>query len=651
MVFFVIFGILGVQMFGGKFYSCTDPEVMTIQACTGFFNATVDGSLVTEARRWVNAGSHFDDFLQSEMTLFEMASGEGWVDVLFNGVDVVGVGHAPMRNYSEINALYFVAFIIVGQFFVVNLFVGVVIDAFTKIKTQFNMKSALLSEKQLEWVKQTSQMISQTKPVPHLDIPKQSLRRYVFSFCMNHNFDYFISLCIVVNVVFMATRHYGMTAEFESMLETTNLVFTIIFAIEFVLKIIALYPRKYFVDPWNRLDFVIVVGSFLGIAFDFGAGASILRVFRISRILKLVRQAKGLRTLMRTLYIAIPSLGNIGALLTLLFFVYAVLGMNLFGTIKRQENLTRHANFERFGLSMLILFRISTGEGWNGIMRDCMVQPPDCDPTKDECGSQLLAPAFFVTFVILVTFVMLNLFVAVMLEVYDNMRNQDDNAVFAELRDRFGLIWSRFDPNATGIVFADKLLPMLEELGPPLGIDASLSRKDKLLALAEYDIPTDQNGNIMFKPTELALLEHASSDSHDMTIASLPENVRKQLKSTAVVAGANSGLRLRRRNQKGEILLSQYSQAELYAATVIISEWKLISKRRKARRELDKRRRERQYQLEAGEDDVLELEPTFDDLDEEKADEALDQLRALRAIKGFGRLSQDQEEDSDDGSS
>ena len=100
---------------------------------------------------------------------------------------------------------------------------------------------------------------------------------------------------------------------------------------------------------------------------------SVFRIFRVVRLIRLIPKATGLRTLFQTLAFSFPALFNVGGVLSLFFFMYAVIGMQLFGTVKRGTHLNRHANFEHFGRALLTLFRMSTGESWNGIMHDAIV--------------------------------------------------------------------------------------------------------------------------------------------------------------------------------------------------------------------------------------------------------------------------------------
>ena len=120
----------------------------------------------------------------------------------------------------------------------------------------------------------------------------------------------------------------------------------------------------------------------------------------------------------------------VGFLLFIFMFVYAVLGVNLFAGVKYQDVLSRHANFKNFPMAMLTLFRLATGENWNGLMHECMILPPDCSGTADkpgdDCGSPLAAPLYFLSYMIICTLVTLNLIIAAILHSFFESNEAQD---------------------------------------------------------------------------------------------------------------------------------------------------------------------------------------------------------------------------------
>ena len=168
-------------------------------------------------------------------------------------------------------------------------------------------------------------------------------------------FEGAISLTILVNIVSMTLTYYGESEQHAATLAAFNLCFSAIFAVEAALKIVAYFPRQvrvrmtltpsrsssptprqYLEDRWNRFDALLVLGSAADVAMqlaqaDVAAAGTpqllrVVRVVRIARILRIVKSAARLRKLFYTLYLSLPSLANVGSLLFLLLFVYAVLG-------------------------------------------------------------------------------------------------------------------------------------------------------------------------------------------------------------------------------------------------------------------------------------------------------------------------------------
>ena len=178
--------------------------------------------------------------------------------------------------------------------------------------------------------------------------------------------------------------------------------------------------RNYFKKGWNRFDFFVVIVTLFEFTYarmSSGGDLSflqLLRTFRILRLFKLFSRMEDLMALFLAVVNAVPTMLNVGGLLFLIFFIYAVLGMHLMGKIQPAEDaefLGDHANFASFGTSLLTVFRMATGESWNGIMHDCMVQPPDCNEEADECGNPMMAVMYFVSFQLIGQFIMLNLFI------------------------------------------------------------------------------------------------------------------------------------------------------------------------------------------------------------------------------------------------
>uniref|UniRef100_A0A3B4U510 Voltage-dependent T-type calcium channel subunit alpha n=1 Tax=Seriola dumerili TaxID=41447 RepID=A0A3B4U510_SERDU len=420
--FFIIFGILGVQLFKGKFFFCQGVE-------HHIKNITNRSDCLQANYKWVRHKYNFDNLGQALMSLFVLASKDGWVDIMYNGLDAVGVDKQPELNYNPWMLLYFISFLLIVAFFVLNMFVGVVVENFHKCRRHQEAEEAKRREakrlKRKEKKRRSKEKENQSKPYFSDYSPT---RRLIHTMCTSHYLDLFITIVIGLNVITMSMEHYRQPKELDEALKICNYIFTLIFVLESVFKLVAFGFRRFFKDKWNQLDLAIVLLSIMGITLEeIEVNASlpinptiirIMRVLRIARVLKLLKMAVGMRALLDTVMQALPQVGNLGLLFMLLFFIYAALGVELFGDLICDElhpceGLGRYATFKNFGMAFLLLFRVSTGDNWNGIMKDTL---RDCVQDTSTCYNTVVSPIYFVSFVLTAQFVLVNVVIAVLMK-------------------------------------------------------------------------------------------------------------------------------------------------------------------------------------------------------------------------------------------
>lgn len=445
--FFFIFGILGCQIFMGQFYYCDLADGSgDCEAPRTFCTIKTKAECEAGGNTWRNESYNFDHLGRAFMTLFVLASIDGWVEIMYNGVDINGKDKQPVRNESEYLAVFFVIFLLVGGFFIINMFVGVIVDNFQK-----NGKKADPTPEELQAAKEAQEAHDYAVEHENDFLADVSPARYkLWEFALGQKFEIFIAAVIILNVVTMGMEHYDMTDGFKMFLRITNYLFTAIFVFEMVVKQIALGLPRYHCGlnkNWNNFDVFIVVISVLGILIDDVIGSDnvpidpsmlkVLRILRVARILKLLKNAKDLMVLLNVVAQSLSQVGNLALLLFLAFFIYAALGIELFGKICTDDTLTEcnsigsFAHFRNFGMSMLVLFRLSTGDNWNGIMKDAMLEAPYCDDSGEDCeknccANTLIAPLYFISFCLVSTFVMLNLVIAVLMAELENAENDPD---------------------------------------------------------------------------------------------------------------------------------------------------------------------------------------------------------------------------------
>jgi len=434
---------------------------------------------VEQGGKWVQSLSqNFNNIGNSLLTLFEIMSTEGWVDVMYAAADSTGYYLQPRRDASAWMAPFFVLYIFFSFMFLLNLSVGVIVDKFMDLKKEG--KDVLLTKAQSRWIASKRRLYARSNLfiLTHLHLLSRR-RRAVYDFVTHRHFESGIMATICCNTVFMLLKVFPLPTPFwDEMLEAADAVFGTIFLLEFLLKAYAL-RSNYFKDHWNRFDLFCVLVSIGGLLLSvvpslswISGVTSIVRIFRIGR---LFRFFQGMNKIFMALVMSIPKLANVLGILLLLLLLFSILGVNLFSTTKLGDTFNVHGNFRNFVTAFITLFRASTGEAWNEIMHDLSKTPEDywragewCTPddifnpedqaTWKALNSKCLienpnsctpmqgahiAVIYWVAYTTVITYMVMNLVVAVILEGYD-----DGKPTFEmEVMDRCVRTWRRFDPD------------------------------------------------------------------------------------------------------------------------------------------------------------------------------------------------------------
>ncbi|KAG9334505.1 hypothetical protein JZ751_007588 [Albula glossodonta] len=419
-----MFACIGVQLFKGKFYSCTDPTKITEMECQGFFIKVKENALqdkVLQRREWVNSDFNFDNVLNGMLALF------------------------------------------------------------TRQCVQYALKA-------------------------------RPLRCYI----PKNPYQY---------------RHCNQSDHVTKLSDTLNVLFTVLFTVEMILKLMAFKAKGYFGDPWNVFDFLIVIGSIVdvilseidetnpmqAIADSENARVSItfFRLFRVMRLVKLLNRSEGIRNLLWTFIKSFQALPYVALLIVMLFFIYAVIGMQVFGKIALVDGtqINRNNNFQTFPQAVLLLFRCATGEAWQEIMLASMYGKL-CDPKSDflpgeeyTCGSNF-AVFYFLSFYMLCAFLIINLFVAVIMDNFDYL-TRDWSILGPHHLDEFKRIWAEYDPEATGRIKHLDVVTLLRRIQPPLGFGKFCPHRSACKRLISMNMPLNSDGTVTFNATLFALVRTA----------------------------------------------------------------------------------------------------------------------------------------------
>ncbi|XP_070695947.1 voltage-dependent L-type calcium channel subunit alpha-1D [Pempheris klunzingeri] len=576
-----MFACIGVQLFKGKFYRCTDDAKSSPMECKGTYILYSNGDTalpMVKERIWYNSDFNFDNVLMAMMALFTVSTFEGWPTLLYKAIDSNRENMGPIYNYRIEISIFFIIYIIIIAFFMMNIFVGFVIVTFQE-QGEKEYKNCELDKNQRQCV----EYALKARPLRRY-IPKNPYQ-YKFWYVVNSTgFEYVMFVLIILNTLCLAIQHHGQSHLFNYAMDILNMVFTGVFTVEMILKLIAFKPRgyvgdawnvfdalvvigsvvdiilsqNYFADAWNTFDALIVVGSVVDIAITEINSAAIpvvkvivepgntedsarisitfFRLFRVMRLVKLLSRGEGIRTLLWTFIKSFQALPYVALLIAMLFFIYAVIGMQVFGKIAMVDGtqINRNNNFQTFPQAVLMLFRCATGEAWQEIMLACLPgklcdSESDYNPGEERtCGSGF-AIIYFISFYMLCAFLIINLFVAVIMDNFDYL-TRDWSILGPHHLDEFKRIWSEYDPEAKGRIKHLDVVTLLRRIQPPLGFGKLCPHRVACKRLVAMNMPLNSDGTVMFNATLFALVRTALKIKTEGNLEQANEELRAVIK-------------------------------------------------------------------------------------------------------------------------
>ncbi|XP_039745501.1 voltage-dependent calcium channel type A subunit alpha-1 [Pararge aegeria] len=527
ILFQFIFAVIAVQLFNGKFFHCNDISKNTLEDCQGSYFVYEPSSLLprVEKRLWRTQSFHYDNVASAMLTLFAVQTGEGWPQVLQNSMAATYEDRGPIQNFRIEMSIFYIVYFVVFPFFFVNIFVALIIITFQE-QGEAELQNGEIDKNQKSCIDFTIEARPLERYMPS---KRGSLKYKVWRIVVSTPFEYFIMALIVLNTLLLMMKFHEAPPLLMDVLTVMNIVFTFFFLLETVLKLIAFGCTNFFKDPWNTFDFITVIGSIIdALIMEFGSdlaencaadiscqqentfNVGFLRLFRAARLIKLLRQGYTIRILLWTFVQSFKALPYVCLLIAMLFFIYAIIGMQVFGNIElaAESDMNRHNNFRSFIQALMLLFRCATGESWPNIMLACL-KPAKCDkaahkPPSESCGSTL-AYAYFVSFIFFCSFLMLNLFVAVIMDNFDYL-TRDSSILGAHHLDEFVRIWAEYDPNATGKIHYTEMYDMLKNMDPPLGFGNKCPNRLAFKKLIRMNMPLDEEGKVNFTTTLFALI-------------------------------------------------------------------------------------------------------------------------------------------------
>ncbi|XP_035271256.1 sodium channel, voltage gated, type V-like, alpha b isoform X3 [Anguilla anguilla] len=525
LIFWLIFSIMGVNLFAGKFGRCVNRTGYIYNV--SMINNKSECLLMNDTQfYWTKVKVNFDNVGAGYLALLQVATFKGWMEIMYAAVDSRAVEEQPIKEINLYMYLYFVIFIIFGSFFTLNLFIGVIIDNFNQQKRKLGGQDIFMTEEQKKYYNAMKKLGSKKpqKPIPR---PTNPVQGFFFDLVGKQAFDIIIMVLIILNMITMMVETDEQPKNMEIILNKINLAFIVIFSAECLIKITAL--RCYFFTVgWNIFDFVVVILSIVGIVladiiekyFVSPTLFRVIRLARIGRVLRLIRGAKGIRTLLFALMMSLPALFNIGLLLFLVMFIYAIFGMANFAYVKKQAGIDDMFNFETFANSMICLFQITTSAGWDSLLSPILNNSPEeCDPNiphtgttaRGNCGNPSVGITFFVTYIIISFLIVVNMYIAIILENFSVATEESTEPLSEDDFEMFYEVWEKFDPEATQFIEYSKLSDFADTLSEPLRIG-----KPNKIKLISMDLPMVSGDKIHCLDILFAFTKRVLGESGEM---------------------------------------------------------------------------------------------------------------------------------------
>ena len=480
----VVFSLIAMGLFGGKLHTCTNPAVVYPFGKTECSNFFVRDDGVVLPSEWEKPYHFdFDDYSSSLEALLQVSTFK-YVSIMYACMDVTEVNMAPQQNRSTVSSLFFVVYLFFGGLFVMNLFVGFIIDGFNANKGS--------SSEDMIYGRFRRQLKSSIPKYDTFKPPNNKYSRTCRRFLESPLFQTFSTLCVMTSVCILLSENANAVrgSDYDILLETLNTAFFGELCFEVGVMAIAYGVGGFYNDVWRGFDVVVCLGHAIGMTANSPMITRFAQLFRLARVLRLASRIKSVRVIIETFIHTVPQLTNIMLLIFLFYSIFAVLGVSFFATTRNGQRLGPTSNFRNYSQAFLAIWQIVTGDEWQILMKDLAVLPPFCDMlfTKDavpgyqgedrtwgDCG-QAFAPAYVIMMKLVCEYMLLNLYVGLILDnfsyITEDVGQQEDvlwtTGPSQEQLQALCDVFKLFD-RSTGHIPISSLHGLLCDLPQPLG--------------------------------------------------------------------------------------------------------------------------------------------------------------------------------------
>jgi len=457
--------------------SCNDggDAIVSLTDCFGEFTGTPFSNdwPIVMPRVVSNPFFDFDNFGGSLFILFQIVSQEGWTDVMWSAESIVGRGLQPRDYASQGNALFFVIFNLLATVFVLTLFISVFMRNYTE-----QTGVAFLTAEQRSWLelRKLLRQVSPSKRPSSTDGNKFKDWCYKRAVRKHGRWQRAVTIVLVFHLILLLVEYYPEPDWWDQIRTYTFLACTLFYAANIIVRIIGLSWARFRRSSWDVFSIVVVSGTLVTTTllltrFDSQVYIQLHKLFLVSIVLLLIPRNDALDQLFKTAAASVANIGNLLATWFVLFLVFAIAMTQTFGLTRFGENESDNINFRTVPKALILLFRMSFGEGWNAIMEDfATIKPPLCvdDPSffNSDCGSASWARALFILWNITSMYIFTSLFISLIYESFSYVYQHSSGLgkVSREEIRRFKQAWATLDPEGTGYITKDQFPRLLGEL-------------------------------------------------------------------------------------------------------------------------------------------------------------------------------------------
>ncbi|KAL2858284.1 Ion transport protein-domain-containing protein [Aspergillus pseudodeflectus] len=475
MSFLIPFAIYGVNLFAGQLVECNDDNFEgALSACVGEFMSSPYDWEVLAPRVASNPFYDFDNFGNSLFILFQIVSQEGWTDVQAKAMAITGVGQQPESFAAPENGLFFIVFNLLGAVFVLTLFVSVFMRNYTE-----QTGVAFLTAEQRSWL-ELRKLLRQVSPSKRRSTEKTTSWKqwcYRVAYKKHGRWARTVTTILVLHLVLLIIEFYPENATWDLIRDAIFFAFNFFYAGNVILRLFGLGWQRFRRSSWDLYALFVVPGTIVTSILNFTSSGTqaivvLSKLFLVAITLLLIPRNNQLDQLFKTAAASLTSIGNLLATWFVLFLVYAIAMNQAFGLTKFGANENGNINFRDIPRALILLFRLSCGEGWNELMEDFAgMEPPFCTDGDisnfaNDCGSKGWARALFISWNIISMYIFVSLFVSLIFESFSYVYQRSSGlyVISREEIRRFKQAWAEFDPEGTGYISKEHFPRLLREL-------------------------------------------------------------------------------------------------------------------------------------------------------------------------------------------